>query len=316
MEDEIVVIEKKLQDATAWDDAPTALKDSARLGDLRKKLSTYRELADINTGMHELAVLAQESDTQMQGELVSELEALHTRASQYLVTLWLSEPTDLNSAYIDVRSGSGGTEACDFALMLARMYTKWGHSRGFTVQTVDESPGDVAGIKSATLLLIGPYAYGYAQYESGVHRLVRISPFDSAGARHTSFASVRVSPHFDESSDDVGIELNASDLKITTMRSQGAGGQHVNKVESAVRITHIPSGITVTCQQERSQHRNRAVAMSLLRSRLYEVEMRKRAQTKADVHNILPGIGWSSQIRSYVLHPYQLIKDMAIWEGE
>jgi len=256
------------------------------------------------------SVLAQDSaDTQMQGDLVSELEALHTRASEYLVSLWLSEPTDPNSAYIDVRAGSGGTEACDFASMLARMYTKWGHSRGFTVQTVDESLGDVAGIKSTTLLVTGPYAYGYAQYETGVHRLVRVSPFDSAGARHTSFASVRVSPYFDENSDDVGIELNVSDLKITKMRSQGAGGQHVNKTESAVRIVHVPSGITVTCQQERSQHRNRAVAMSLLKSRLYEVEMQKKAQTKVEAYNTLPEIGWGSQIRSYVLHPYQLIKD-------
>ncbi|KAH8094864.1 bacterial peptide chain release factor 2 (bRF-2) [Cristinia sonorae] len=300
MQEEINELEGKLQKESVWDDQSAALSLSTRLGDLRKRLTTYKELVALTSDMHELAgtskqpeqALARESaDTQMQGDLVPELDGLHRRASAYLVSLWLSKPTDTHSAYIDIRAGSGGTEACDWASMLTRMYTKWAHSQYYTVEIIDESLGDVAGIKSTTLLITGLYAYGYAQYETGVHRLVRVSPFDAAGARHTSFASVRVSPHF---GDD----------------SQGAGGQHVNKTESAVRIVHLPSGVTVTCQQERSQHRNRATALSLLKSRLYDVEMQKRAQLKAKAHDTLPEIGWGSQIRSYVLHPYQLIKDV------
>ncbi|TCD67556.1 hypothetical protein EIP91_012253 [Steccherinum ochraceum] len=223
-EDEIVTLEKKVQHEAVWEDVPLALKISARLGDLRRKLSTYQELKRSTVVLQELADLAQESsDVQLQRELIPELASLDTNISDYINVLWLSQPTDPNSAYMDIRAGSGGTEACDWASMLVRMYTKWAHSRGYTVDTVNESEGDVAGIKSATLLVSGPFAYGYAQYETGVHRLVRVSPFDSAGARHTSFASVRVSPHFDETSEEVGIELNPKDLQITTMRSQGAG---------------------------------------------------------------------------------------------
>lgn len=227
-----------------------------------------------------------------------------------MVGLWLSEDVDANSAYIDIHAGSGGTEACDWAAMLARMYTRWAHSQNFEVQIVDESAGDVAGIKSTTLLVSGPFVYGYTQYETGVHRLVRNSPFDAKGARHTSFASIRVSPYFEDDAQGPDIEINPSDLEITTMRSNGAGGQHVNKTESAIRIVHIPSGIVVSCQQERSQHQNRRQAMSVLRSRLYELERSKRVRAKAEAHGTLPDISWGSQIRNYVLHPYQLVKDV------
>lgn len=303
MEDEIKVLERKLQDEAVWNDAPAALRDSTRLGELRKKLLTYR--------------------TYIQPPLQYSLKIQLTRKCKETWSLSWRRCT-LAPLSILFHSGYPSRpiptqrtlmyELAPVARRLVTLHPCWlvcipsGDTHAVSL-TVDESLGDVAGIKSTTLLVTGPYAYGYAQYETGVHRLVRVSPFDSAGARHTSFASVRVSPYFDENSDDVGIELNVSDLKITTMRSQGAGGQHVNKTESAVRIVHVPSGITVTCQQERSQHRNRAVAMSLLKSRLYEVEMQKKAQTKVEAYNTLPEIGWGSQIRSYVLHPYQLIKD-------
>ncbi|KIP12722.1 hypothetical protein PHLGIDRAFT_60986, partial [Phlebiopsis gigantea 11061_1 CR5-6] len=249
-------------------------------------------------------------DDELQEQLISELDTLVTTSQKTLVGLWLSEDVDANSAYIDIHAGSGGTEACDWAAMLARMYTRWAHSQNFEVQIVDESAGDVAGIKSTTLLVSGPFVYGYTQYETGVHRLVRNSPFDAKGARHTSFASIRVSPYFEDDAQGPDIEINPSDLEITTMRSNGAGGQHVNKTESAIRIVHIPSGIVVSCQQERSQHQNRRQAMSVLRSRLYELERSKRVRAKAEAHGTLPDISWGSQIRNYVLHPYQLVKDV------
>ncbi|CAL1701308.1 unnamed protein product [Somion occarium] len=310
MHAEVTMLEKTLEDEQVWNDSAAAMKVNARLGRLRKQLSTYQDLTSSFKHLSELASVPEfDLDPQMEHELILEFEDLQARINKYLVSLWLSRPTDSNSAYIDIRAGSGGTEACDWASMLARMYTRWAQSRNFNVQVVDESPGDVAGIKATTLLIEGQFAYGYAQYESGVHRLVRISPFDNAGARHTSFASVRVSPHFDDNAEDIGVEVKPSDLKITTMRSQGAGGQHVNKTESAVRIVHIPSGITVLCQQERSQHRNKLLALSLLKSKLYDIEHKKKAQSKADAHNTLAENSWGSQVRSYVLQPYQLVKD-------
>ncbi|KAK7676879.1 hypothetical protein QCA50_020135 [Cerrena zonata] len=310
MQDEVSLLQKELEDNETWNNTENAMKIQTRLGHLQKQLATYRELSSSYTDISELVSLMVTSlDLSMENELTAEVDALAKRTNEYLVSLWLSRPTDMNSAYVDIHAGSGGTEACDWASMLARMYIRWAQSRNFSVQLVQESLGDVAGIKSTTLLIEGPYAYGYAQYETGVHRLVRISPFDNAGARHTSFASVRVSVHFDDNCQDVGIDLKPNDLKITTMRSQGAGGQHVNKTESAVRIVHIPSGITILCQQERSQHRNKLLALSLLKSKLYEMDMQKRAQSKVEAHNTLPENAWGSQVRSYVLQPYQLVKD-------
>ncbi|OCH93658.1 release factor [Obba rivulosa] len=307
---EIEKLRGVLRDETAWiNDTTSALKTQARLAQLEKQISTYQQIRTSYDALQDLASLAEGSeDEQMLEEIVPELEQLQATSDQYLISLWLSDPVDAKSAYVEIHAGSGGTEACDWASMLARMYTKWAHSRNFTVKVIDETPGDTAGIKGTTLLLEGPYAYGYAQYETGVHRLVRLSPFDKSNARHTSFASVRVSPCLDEDT-SVDIDLNPADLRITTMRSQGAGGQHVNKTESAVRIVHVPTGITVACQQERSQHRNRTLALSLLRSRLYEIELQKRQQSKADSYNALPENAWGSQIRSYTLQPYQLIKD-------
>ena len=214
---------------------------------------------------------------------------------------------DPNSAYMDIQAGAGGTEAQDWANMLMRMYLKWADQRGFKTEVMDQSDGEVAGIKGATIHFEGDYAYGWLRTEIGVHRLVRKSPFDSGGRRHTSFASVFISPEID---DNISIDINPADLETDTFRSSGAGGQHVNKTESAVRIRHVPSGIVVACQGERSQHKNRATAMKMLKARLYEMELQKQ-QEKIDAANAKKtDIGWGHQIRSYVLQPYQLVKDL------
>jgi peptide chain release factor 2 len=214
--------------------------------------------------------------------------------------------SDDRNAIVTIHAGAGGTESQDWAEMLLRMYTRFADRSGYGVEVVERQEGEEAGIKSATILVSGDHPYGYWKAESGVHRLVRISPFDANKRRHTSFASVFVSPEID---DNVQIQINDSDLKIDTLRSSGAGGQHVNKVESAVRITHEPSGVTVLCQQERSQHKNRATAMKILRSKLYELEMRQRAAKVAEAHKTKKEIAWGSQIRSYVLAPYRMVKD-------
>jgi peptide chain release factor 2 len=218
----------------------------------------------------------------------------------------LGGENDDRNAIITIQPGAGGTESQDWAEMLLRMYTRFADRNGFDLEVIERQAGEDAGIKSVTLLVSGNHPYGYLKAESGVHRLVRISPFDANKRRHTSFASVFVSPEID---DDVQIQINESDLKIDTLRSSGAGGQHVNKVESAVRITHEPTGTTVLCQQERSQHKNRAMAMKILRSKLYELEMRQRAEKAAEAHKSKKDIAWGSQIRSYVLAPYRMVKD-------
>jgi peptide chain release factor 2 len=218
----------------------------------------------------------------------------------------LNEETDVNNAILNVNAGAGGTEACDWAAMILRMYTMWAESKGYKVTWLDQLQGEEAGIKSATLLMAGPYAYGYLKAEAGVHRLVRISPFDSNKRRHTSFASVDVIP---EVSDDIKIEVKEADLKIDTYRAGGKGGQHVNKTDSAVRITHIPTGIVTQCQNERSQFKNRSMAMKLLRAKLYEAERRKKAKEIETAYDSKKDIEWGSQIRSYVLHPYKMVKD-------
>ena len=219
----------------------------------------------------------------------------------------MSGEADANDAYIEINAGTGGTEAQDWAEMLMRMYMRWAEQHGYKVQLLEESEGEQAGIKSATLQVSGPNAYGWLKTEAGVHRLVRISPFDSAARRHTSFASVWVYPVVDDS---IEIEINESDLKVDTYRASGAGGQHVNKTESAIRITHVPTGIIVACQTDRSQHRNRATAMAMLKARLYEAELQKREAAAAAVENAKTDIGWGHQIRNYVLAPYQLVKDL------
>jgi peptide chain release factor 2 len=244
-------------------------------------------------------------------EIVEEAEAILVRlqkqaATQELETL-LSGEADANDCFVEVNAGAGGTESQDWAQMLYRMYTRWADAHGYKVELMDESAGEEAGIKSASVRIQGHNAYGWLKTESGVHRLVRISPYDSSARRHTSFASVWVYPEID---DDIEIEVEDKDLRVDTYRSQGAGGQHVNTTDSAIRITHIPSGIVVSCQSDRSQHRNRAEAMRMLRARLYEAELRRREETAQAEQDAKTDIGWGHQIRSYVLHPYQMVKDL------
>jgi peptide chain release factor 2 len=219
----------------------------------------------------------------------------------------LSGEADANNCFIEIHAGAGGTEAQDWALMLQRMYSRWSDKKGYCVSTIEESSGDEAGIKSCTLLIEGFNAYGWGKTESGVHRLVRISPFDSSSRRHTSFASIWVYP---EINDEIKIDIEDKDLRIDTYRASGAGGQHVNKTDSAIRITHLPTNTVVQCQNDRSQHRNKAQAMSMLKAKLYEIELKRREEVNNQNTNNKGEIGWGSQIRSYVLHPYQMVKDL------
>ncbi len=248
-----------------------------------------------------------EGDEAMAVEGVAALMALAERAERDKVAALLAGEADGNDSYIEVNSGAGGTESQDWAEMLRRMYQRWAERHGYKVELIDHHAGEQAGIKSATMLIKGPQAYGWSKTESGVHRLVRISPYDSAARRHTSFASVWVYPQID---DDIEIDIKESDLKIDTYRASGAGGQHVNTTDSAVRITHVPTGVIVACQNERSQHKNRATAMKMLKARLYERELAIREAAAADVEAGKTDIGWGHQIRSYVLQPYQLVKDL------
>ncbi len=256
----------------------------------------------------ELIALAEaEGDAAMVADGVATLRRLAAEAKRREIESLLSGEADGNDAFVEINAGAGGTEAQDWAEMLMRMYTRWAEQRGYKVQVIEESEGEQAGLKSVTLQVSGANAYGWLKTEAGVHRLVRISPFDAAARRQTSFASVWVYPVID---DTIEVEINEADLKVDTYRSSGAGGQHVNKTESAIRITHLPTGIVVACQTDRSQHRNRATAMGMLRARLYEAELQKREAAAAAEENAKTEIGWGHQIRSYVLAPYQMVKDL------
>jgi peptide chain release factor 2 len=256
----------------------------------------------------ELVAMAEaEADAAMIEDGTAALRRLAEEAKRREIESLLSGEADANDAYVEVNAGAGGTEAQDWAEMLMRMYSRWAEAHGCKVQLLEESPGEQAGIKSATLQVSGLNAYGWLKTEAGVHRLVRISPFDAAARRQTSFASVWVYPVVD---DAIEIEVNEADLRIDTFRASGAGGQHVNKTESAIRITHIPTGIVVGCQTDRSQHRNRATAMQMLKARLYEAELQRREAASAATESAKTEIGWGHQIRSYVLAPYQLVKDL------
>lgn len=256
----------------------------------------------------ELAELGDEDgDTAMVDEAQSALESLKREVTHRQFEALFSGEADGNDTYIEINSGAGGTESQDWANMLLRMYTRWAERHRFKVELMDVTDGETAGIKSATILIKGEKAYGWSKVESGVHRLVRISPYDSNARRHTSFASVWVYPVID---DRIQIEVNESDCRIDTYRASGAGGQHVNRTDSAVRITHLPSGIVVACQQDRSQHKNRATAWAMLKARLYEAELKRREEAAHATHDAKSDIGWGHQIRSYVLQPYQLVKDL------
>jgi len=276
--------------------------------ELEERLGAQKKLeSELDDALTLVELGEAEGDEATEKEGVAALKALLAEAKRLQLEALLSGEADGNDAYLEVHSGAGGTESCDWARMLFRMYARWAERKKFKVEIIEETAGDEAGLKSGTLLIKGHNAYGWAKTESGVHRLVRISPFDSNARRHTSFASVWVYPVVD---DKIDIEVNESDCRIDTYRSSGAGGQHVNTTDSAIRITHIPSGIVVACQAERSQHKNRATAWNMLRARLYEKELERREAEANAVEAAKTDIGWGHQIRSYVLQPYQLVKDL------
>ncbi len=262
---------------------------------------------DCKENLDLIALAEQDNDMEIVQDALQQLQSMEKEVKRLELESLLSGEADRNDCYLEVNSGAGGTEAQDWAEMMLRMYTRWAEQHGYKVTMLESTEGEQAGIKSATLQISGINAYGWLKTEAGVHRLVRISPFDSAKRRHTSFASVWVYPVIDDSID---IEVNESDLKIDTYRASGAGGQHINKTESAIRITHVPTGIIVACQTDRSQHRNRATAMEMLKARLYELELKKREEKAAQTEANKTDIGWGHQIRSYVLAPYQLVKDL------
>ena len=278
----------------------------------RTKLETGLKAVDEITGnLNDNVELLELGEAEDDQEVVKEAEeaigALGGKVKTARIQALLSGEADGNDCYLEIHPGAGGTEAQDWASIMLRMYTRWAESHGYKLEWLEESAGEEAGIKSVTLRVNGTDAYGWLKTESGVHRLVRISPFDSSARRHTSFASVWIYPVIDE---NIKVEVEEKDLRIDTYRASGAGGQHVNKTDSAIRITHLPTGIVVQCQNDRSQHRNRAAAYDMLRARLYEVELQKREDQAQAEHDAKTDIGWGHQIRSYVLHPYQMVKDL------
>ncbi len=301
-------LESLIADPNLWNDANKAqilMREKNRLESQINEVKRIHNSLNDQIGLIEMA--ESEGEELMVNEALSILKAIEKESSKLQLQSLLSGEADCNDAYLEINAGAGGTESCDWAAMLLRMYTRWAEQHGYKVSLLDETEGDGAGIKSTTLRIEGYQAYGWLKHESGVHRLVRISPFDSAARRHTSFASVSVSPVVDE---NIDIEILDKDLRVDTYRSSGAGGQHVNKTDSAVRLTHIPTGIAVACQNERSQHQNRAQAMAMLKARLYELELQKREAANSAHYDSKTEIGWGHQIRSYVLQPYQMIKDL------
>ena len=298
----------RVEDPNLWNDpkdAEAVMRERRRLD---AAIGTVKQItAEMGDAVEFVEMGEAEGDTEIEREGLETLARLAERADADKVQALLSGEADGNDTYIEIHAGAGGTESQDWAEMLQRMYTRWAERRGFKVDLVDYHSGDQAGIKSATLLVKGENAYGYAKTESGVHRLVRISPYDSSARRHTSFSSVWVYPVID---DNISIEINPADLRIDTYRASGAGGQHVNTTDSAVRITHVPTNIIVASQIDRSQHKNREIAMNMLKARMFEEEMRKREEAASAEHASKTDIGWGHQIRSYVLQPYQMVKDL------
>lgn len=305
---ELETLNEKAEDPALWqnqDEAKAVLQARTRVSDL---LESFANIGTQKNELVEMAELAEdEGDESLLSDCIKSLKKLAETSERFALESLFSGEADANNCYIEIHPGAGGTESQDWAMILMRMYVRWAETRDFSPEIIDEQAGDEAGIKSATLKLTGHNAYGWAKTESGVHRLVRISPFDSNARRHTSFASVWVYPEVD---DTITIEVEEKDLRIDTFRASGAGGQHVNKTDSAIRITHIPTNIVVSCQTSRSQHQNRAEAMRMLKARLYERELQKKEAEAAALMASKTDNAWGHQIRSYVLHPYKMVKDL------
>jgi peptide chain release factor 2 len=290
-----------------WDDSQGAQKVINEMNGLKGIVEQYKDLVSTQENLEmTLELIKEEPDEELQEELGVELKDFSSKLGDFELQMLLSEEYDKHNAILELHPGAGGTESQDWGSILLRMYQRWADKHGFKVETIDYLPGDEAGIKSVTLLIKGHNAYGYLKAEKGVHRLVRISPFDSSGRRHTSFVSCEVMPEFN---DEIEIEIRNEDLKIDTYRATGAGGQHINTTDSAVRITHLPTNTVVTCQTERSQIKNREHAMKLLKSKLYQLKIEEQEAQLAEIRGEQKEIGWGSQIRSYVFHPYSMVKD-------
>ncbi|MFJ7639466.1 peptide chain release factor 2 [Peribacillus sp. NPDC097264] len=303
----IAQLENEMTHPDFWNDQQKAQGVINETNALKEQVD---QLAELNDSYENLdltyELVKEENDEDLMTELVEEITILSQKMNDFELQLLLSEEYDSKNAILELHPGAGGTESQDWGSMLLRMYTRWGEKRGFKVETLDYLPGDEAGIKSVTLLFKGHNAYGYLKAEKGVHRLVRISPFDSSGRRHTSFVSCEVMPEFDET---IHIDIRTEDLKIDTYRASGAGGQHINTTDSAVRITHLPTNTVVTCQNERSQIKNKAQAMNMLKAKLYQLEIEQQQADLDEIRGEQKEIGWGSQIRSYVFHPYSMVKD-------
>ena len=307
LENELSTLEKQTTENDFWEDAKNSSKVLKRITEIKNKIEQYKKVDNELKVLIELnELLKQENDEDLEQELESGISPIEKEIEKLEIATLLSGKYDINNAIVTLHPGAGGTEAQDWVEMLYRMYTRWANNNGYKVEELDYLAGDEAGIKSVTFLVSGNYAYGYLKGEQGVHRLVRISPFDAGGRRHTSFASVEVLPEITE---DIEIDINPDDLRIDTYRASGAGGQHINKTSSAVRITHIPTNIVVACQTERSQIQNRETAMKMLKSKLLHIKEQEHKDTIDELKGIQMDIAWGSQIRSYVFCPYTLVKD-------
>ncbi|WP_188691266.1 peptide chain release factor 2 [Pullulanibacillus camelliae] len=306
-EERIQVLEEQMAMPGFWDNQEKAQTVINEVNALKDKVNGFKSMEE---GYESLSLsyelLKEEDDDDLRKDLETSFVEVRKQFEEFELEMLLNDPLDKNNAILELHPGAGGTESQDWASMLLRMYTRWAEDKGYSVETLDYLAGDEAGVKSVTLLIKGHNAYGYLKTEKGVHRLVRISPFDASGRRHTSFVSCEVVPEMD---DDVDIEIRSEDLKIDTYRSSGAGGQHVNTTDSAVRITHLPTNTVVTCQSERSQIKNREQAMKMLKAKLYQLELEKQQAELDEIRGEQKEIGWGSQIRSYVFHPYSMVKD-------